>query len=617
MVRSRGRISGSNLSRVDDPDAHSWISGGMYNPTDNLILTGKKSESYLSSLSARWQTYIDPNSDGNPRGITFSTDGMQCFVLAETGSTQYLETHSLSEPYGTPTYVSKVNVDSNTYFGSTASWYFGRFSSDGMYFYAANSDDDYPQTWSLSSAYDISSSSIINMGKDVKMIMGIHNATGTIDAFMYGHEFGNSGLKMYTVGSGLDRIAQYTLSTAYDVTTASYDGNRQVSTYNSAPSSITWKPDGTTFYMTDYSSDSVHQVSVASNWDVTSTNTLVNTFSVSSQELSPMDVRFKTDDGTKMFVIGSTGDGIDTYTLSTGWDISTASYTAFDSLSAQNSIPRGLDFSPDGTKMVVAGETDDELLYYTLSTAWTISSKTYVGKYDTSPYGVPTAYQNGSTQYYSKSGFSISTPRSVRYINDGDGISLLDGYVSSSNYYTKIVTYTLGESYNALSLIDGLLLDYRTQEGSNNDIPSDMMFNKDGTKVYVVNATEDKIYQWTLDIPYTFSSTNYGMTFDGKTGVISGQTVLYGMDFNDTGDRLFTIGSGVDYIHENSVSIPFDVTSTLTELDEYSVQYQIKSDNTLDSVQETIAYAVFWTDSGIFFSGLNKDQVFKINFVDK
>jgi DNA-binding beta-propeller fold protein YncE len=613
MVRSRGRISGSNLSRVDGPNAHIWISGGMYNPTDNLMLSGKKDGSYISSLSARWESYIDPNTAGNPRNISFPTGGMQCFLVAA----DQFETYSLAEPYGTPTYVSKVSLDSNTYFGSTSTWWFGNFSPDGMYFYASNSDWDYPQTWSLSSAYDISSSSIINMGKDVKMKMSLHNDTGSNEVAMYGHEFGNSGLKMYTVGSGLDRIAQYTLSTAYDVNTASYDGYKSVQSFNGGSSSITWKPDGTTFYMTDFSGDDVHQISVATNWDVTSTTTLVNTFAVNTEELSPMDVRFKTDDGTKMFVIGTSGDGIDTYTLSTGWDISTASHTSFESLSAQNTVPRGLDFSPDGTKMAVAGETNDELLYYTLSSAWTISSRTYVGAYDTSPYGARNAYQSSSTLYYSKCGFGILTPRSVRYINDGDGISLLDGHVSSSNYYAKVVNYTLGESYNALSLIDGLLLNYRTQEGSSGDISYDLVFNNDGTKAYVANGSDDKIYQWTLDIPYTFTSTNYGMTYNGRTAVLSSETTLRGMSFNDIGDRLFIIGATKDSIFEYSVSIPFDVTSTLTELAQYSVQYQIKSDNTPDSAQETSPMGMFWTNSGLFFGGMNKDEFHKINFVDK
>ena len=43
-------------------------------------------------------------------------------------------------------------------------------------------------------------------------------------------------------------------------------------------------------------------------------------FSVASQETVPRDVAFK-DDGTKMFLIGQTGDDVNEYALSTAWDI--------------------------------------------------------------------------------------------------------------------------------------------------------------------------------------------------------------------------------------------------------------------------------------------------------
>ena len=611
MFRSRGRISGSNLARVDGSSDHFLISGGVYNPIDNLLMAGRKSGYYLNSLSARWEEYIDPNTDGNPYSISFSADGMQCFIVCN----EHLETYSLSEPYGTPTYVSKVNLGasstSNPEFGSTNAFFHGSFTPDGMYFFCTGDDDDYPQTFSLSSAYDLSS--VLNIGKDSRMLMGIHTDTGSTETVLYGHDFGNSGLKMYTVGVALDRIAQYTLSTAYDVTTASYDGYKDISSINGGPSSITWKPDGTTYYMTDYSGDDVHQISVSTNWDVTSTNTLVNTLAVDDKETVPMDVRFKTDDGTKMFVMGRSGDGIDTYTLSTGWDISTASWDRFDSLSLQNDSPTGLDFSPDGTKMIVAGTTDDELLYYTLSSAWDISSRTYVGEYETSPIYISGAYQNGNTKYWQKSGISVFDPVSCRYINDGDGVSILDYYKNGSNYGAKVVNHKLGESYNALSIQDGLLTDYRIQ--ADGEPAYDVQFNNDGTKVYVVNSDDDKIYQWTLDTPYTFSSCNYGMTYDGKTSAM-GDTFTRGISFNDVGDRLFVIGYGQDKILEYTVSTAWDLMSTRTLVAEYSVVQQVESDNIIVD-GEGVSMDVVWTNSGIFFVGYGLDNIYKINFVDK
>lgn len=58
--------------------------------------------------------------------------------------------------------------------------------------------------------------------------------------------------------------------------------------------------------------------------------------------------------------------------------------------------------------MIVAGSTDDEILSYTLSTAWDIATETYDGVYDTSPYGVPSAYiASGGGEVNSKAGLSV------------------------------------------------------------------------------------------------------------------------------------------------------------------------------------------------------------------
>ena len=617
MFRSRGRISGSNLTRVDGPYEHSPISGGVYNSIDNLMMVGRKSGDYLNSLSSRWKKYLEPNTTGDLQDIFFTEDGLKVFVLIyESSSSSQVETWTMTEPFGEPTYVSKVNISSDANFGDVGRFYNTKFTPDGMYFFTTNIQYDYHQTYSLSSAYDVSDSSLIGMGKDVKMLPFIADDSGSNEQYMYGHEFGNSGLKMYTIGTGLDRIVQYTLSTAYDVTTASYDGYKDVSSINSGPAGITWKPGGSIYYMVNITDDEIYQVHVSTPWDVTSTNTLIHTFDVSSQEIYPIDVRFKTDDGTKMFLIGRQGDGVDTYTLTTGWDISTASHTAFDSLLSENNTPNGLDFSPDGTKMVVVGQGDDELLYYTFSTPWDISSKTYQGLYDPNPYGVNSAYYNGGTNYFTKSGFSISQPTGVRYINDGDGISILDAYYTSSSYYAKVVNYTLGQSYNGLSIIDGLLLDFYTQSGASNDIAYDLKFNNDGTKAYVINLSEDKIYQWTLDTPYTFSSSNYGMTFDGNTAVLAGETNPRAMSFNDVGDILFITGSTTDKIWEFTVSTPFDVTSTLAITTSYSILNQISDINT-STTGESSQSGLQWTNSGLFFSGFDLDAVYKINFVDK
>ena len=51
----------------------------------------------------------------------------------------------------------------------------------------------------------------------------------------------------------------------------------------------------------------------------------VDSFSTSGQIATPVGLSFN-NDGTKMFVSGSTGQGVAEYTLSTAFDVSTASH---------------------------------------------------------------------------------------------------------------------------------------------------------------------------------------------------------------------------------------------------------------------------------------------------
>ena len=89
----------------------------------------------------------------------------------------------------------------------------------------------------------------------------------------------------------------------------------------------------------------------------------VQSFSVSAQESNPYYVFFKPD-GLRMYVVGSIGDDINEYSLSTAWDVSTASYVRLFSVATQDTLPRGLFFKPDGTKMYVVGGTGDAVYEY-------------------------------------------------------------------------------------------------------------------------------------------------------------------------------------------------------------------------------------------------------------
>jgi len=76
-----------------------------------------------------------------------------------------------------------------------------------------------------------------------------------------------------------------------------------------------------------------------------------------------------------MYVMGTANDTIYQYSLSTAWDLSTASYASKSfAVSKQDSTPQEMYLTPDGSKLMIIGQTTDSVFQYTLSTPWDISS---------------------------------------------------------------------------------------------------------------------------------------------------------------------------------------------------------------------------------------------------
>ena len=191
-----------------------------------------------------------------------------------------------------------------------------------------------------------------------------------------GISFKPDGTKMYVIGNSNDNVNEYDLSTAWDITTASYLQNFSVRPQDTSPTGLFFKPDGTKMYVIGNSGDDVNEYDLSTAWDISTASYLQN-FSVAAQENIPQGIFFKPD-GTKMYVIGRAGDDVNEYDLSTAWDVSTASYLQNFSVAFQEFSPTDIFFKPDGTKMYITGYTGDDVNEYDLSTAWDVSTSSYL-----------------------------------------------------------------------------------------------------------------------------------------------------------------------------------------------------------------------------------------------
>jgi hypothetical protein len=199
----------------------------------------------------------------------------------------------------------------------------------------------------------------------------------------YGMTFNSDGTKAYFTGYGAASIFQYSLSTAWDISTTSYD-NVTLSTSgqtSSGQSGLVFSPDGTKLYMVSYNTDTVYQYALTTPYDLSSGSYASKSLSVSSQDSNPQDMYIKSD-GTKLYVLGDTNNSVFQYSMSTPFDLATASYDSVSfATTSQQTNPTGLFFSPDGTTMLICGYAPKSADKYTLSTPWVVSSASHVKSY--------------------------------------------------------------------------------------------------------------------------------------------------------------------------------------------------------------------------------------------
>jgi len=139
-----------------------------------------------------------------------------------------------------------------------------------------------------------------------------------------------------------------------------------VSSQDTDPQSVAFNTNGTKMFIVGGGNDTVYQYTLTTGFDVSTASYASKSFSVSSQDTAPRSIAFNTD-GTKMFIVGGGSDTVYQYTLSTGFDVSTASYASKSfSVSSQEAFPQSIAFNTDGTKMFIVGGGNDTVFQYSI-----------------------------------------------------------------------------------------------------------------------------------------------------------------------------------------------------------------------------------------------------------
>ena len=207
-----------------------------------------------------------------------------------------------------------------------------------------------------------------------------------------GITFNPDGTRMFIAGFSANRVIQYTLSTPFDISEATFLTNSFCNIGGEAldGTNIEFNSDGTKFFLTDMADDDVEIYSLTTAYDI---STCVSQGNKSFTLDSSPNLRAITfsNDGKNIYLLDRASNGhVFQYSLSSPYDLSNETLVKNFSpsgggLIANGGDVRGIKFSSDGSKMYITTGEGDTINEYSLSTPFNLAGTvTYVGSYNTS-----------------------------------------------------------------------------------------------------------------------------------------------------------------------------------------------------------------------------------------
>ena len=570
-----------------------------------MLLLGSAADTIFEyGLSTAWdittasQKAAFPVSPALPQNLAANADGSKFYVIGSQNVYTYTVPY-VQAILGTGSFASAdvgktIEANGGVFVLAATDGRFVETTAPTSYNQVASGDWEMYSVLYNTTDGDLELSGVITGAFDISGASYSQNfSVGTQGNAPYQLAFNSDGTKMFNINGANDSVNEYTLSTGFDVSTATYSQNFSVSAQDTDPRGLAFNNDGTKMFVVGAAGDDVNEYALSTGFDV-STASYSQNFSVAGQDTSPGSIAFNTD-GTKMFIVGTSGDDINEYTLSTGFDISTASFVDSFSVAAQESSPYGVAFNNDGTKMFVIGAVAEDVIEYALSTAFDVSTATYVQIFsvsaqDTSPIAV--AFNNTGTKMFvvGLTGTDIN-----EYVLGSDYYP--SGYhavyttnSTDSTYWTDINSMTVDEDAGAGSVYYAVSTDDRTTWSVIDDTDGvrDIVRNNLGTWEYNSNSTYGS-ETWTAGTTNTELATleeamegasyivGFGLTdaaFVDSFDISAQETAPTGLSFNTDGTKMFLTGSGNDSVFEYTLSTGFDVSSAT-----YSQSFSVLSED--------------------------------------
>jgi len=365
----------------------------------------------------------------------------------------------------------------------------------------------------------------------VDALDGPSDLTPAYDLF----RFENSGAKMYVCDRTLDRIYQYSLSTSYDAISFSYDSLfRYVGGNTGLDNGFFMASDGSKLWVTDNATEEVDYYTLSTNFDISTA-----TYSTTSTVVAAQDTVGRScavsSDGNTLWVSGGNDNQIMEFGFSTSFDMSTLSFT-------QESAWGGTDdffiTNSDGTKSWSWGFNSDRINHDTYSTGWDVSTRS-----------------TGTGATLSDMGISVTIADEVfgfQWNSDGTA-----AWIAAQSTTGPIFMFKLTYSTTAYDVSD---LTW-TAPASWTDISTNdwhIKFNNNGSKMFVLRDTGSQAVVREVPLSTAYDVTSAGTPVDSSD--LTQTSSPKSFCFNAAGTKMF-IAHISRHIYEYDLSTAFDVST--------------------------------------------------------
>jgi sugar lactone lactonase YvrE len=196
--------------------------------------------------------------------------------------------------------------------------------------------------------------------------------------------FSSDGLNMYVSGNAAsnNKVWQYSLATAWDVTTATYASKfYDFGPTGSSIKGLFFSSDGTKMYVIDSFGLETYCVMLTSAWDISTASSLITGYNLELTDSGPQGIAFSSS-GTIFYMVGSQNNCINAWNVSPAWSVNGGiSYAGLYQLS--DVVCSGISFTSDGLNMIYTGYSK-QLHQNDLLVAWDINSSSFDKSHDIS-----------------------------------------------------------------------------------------------------------------------------------------------------------------------------------------------------------------------------------------